>query len=116
MAMTEHLRWDVDLQMIDIHMASEFVLAVSLFLYCGFAALHSVSHVEEPCDRMCWIVLTVVFNVAGSLVYYLTKYQDFRSHRIGGLSRPRVNEDRSFFRATSSELKEAEQDVHGNTH
>jgi hypothetical protein len=105
MAATEHVRGDIDLQMVIIHAVSEFVLVISLLLYCGFAALHSVSHVEDPGDRVGWIVLTLGLNVLGSLVYYLTKYQDFRSHKMGGLIRPRKHDGRSFYRATPSELK-----------
>ncbi len=102
-AATENVRGDADLKMAVIHGVSAFITVMSLLLYCGFAALHSVSRVQDPNDRMGWVVLTVVFNVVGSLIYYLTKYQDFRSHGMGGLPL-RSKGDRSFYRATLSEL------------
>ncbi|MFK5921246.1 MAG: hypothetical protein QM496_03650 [Verrucomicrobiota bacterium] len=110
MAATENMRGDIDLPMVIIHVVSKFVLTMSLLFYCGFAALHSVSHVEDPGDRVGWILLTIGINVVGSLVYYLTKYQDFRSHGMGGLIRRRKNNSHSFYRATPSELK-AEQNA-----
>jgi hypothetical protein len=90
-----------------IHSVSVVVLVVSLFLYCGFAALHSVAYVEDPSDRMNWILLALGLNVLGSLIYYLTKYQDFRVHGMGGLVRRQKNNGHSFHRATPSELKRA---------
>ena len=114
MAATEQVRGDVDLRISIINGLVHLVLVFSLLFYCGFAALHSVSHVEDPGDRMGWIVITLVFNVVGSLIYYLTKYQDFRAHGLGRLIRPISKGDRSFYRATPSELKEAEQDAPSN--
>ena len=114
MVATEQARGDIDLRISIINGQIQIVLALSLLFYCGFAALHSVSHIEDPGDRMVWIVLTVVFNVGGSLFYYLTKYQDFRAHGLGGLIRPISKNARSFYRATPSELKEAEQDAPSN--
>jgi len=87
---TENVRGDFDREMILIHAASLFIFAFSLVFYCGFVALHSVSRVESGTDRMGWIILTVGCNVFGSLFYYLTKYQDFRSHGLGGLPRSRL--------------------------
>ena len=102
---TENVRGDLDRQTIIIHAASVFISAVSLVFYCGFAALHSVSRVESGSDRMGWIILTVGCNVFGSLFYYLTKYQDFRSHGLGGLPRPLKHNSHRFYRATPSELQ-----------
>jgi hypothetical protein len=102
---TENVRGDFDHQTIVIHAASVFIFGMSLFFYCGFAALHSVSRVESPSDRMGWIIFTVVFNVFGSLFYYLTKYQDFRRHGLGGLPRLLKSNDYTFYRATPSELQ-----------
>jgi hypothetical protein len=112
MAATEHVRGDFDLREAIIHGVSEFILAISLFLYCGFAALHSVSRVEDPGDRVGWIVFTLGLNVLGSLIYYLTKYQDFRTNGMGGFVRPQKNDRHSFYRATPSELN-AEQNAAG---
>ncbi len=106
--MTEQVRGDLDWQKVIINIVGEFILILSLLFYCGFAALHSVSRVDDPGDRMGWLLLTIGLNVVGSLIYYLTKYQDFRSHRMGGLIRPRKWNQRpnhSFYRATPSELK-----------
>lgn len=105
MAVTETVSRDTDLQNMILHAVSECVLAMALLLYCGFAALHSVSHVEDPGDRMGWMILTLGLNIVGSLIYYLTKYQDFRSHGMGGMKCPRKNNEHSFYRATPSELK-----------
>ena len=63
---------------------SKFILAVSLLLYFGFVAMLAISHVEDPSAREGWMLLTVGFNVVGSLLYYLTKCQDFRSHEMVG--------------------------------
>ena len=104
MAATEHVRGDIDLHTVIVHAVSEVILVMSLFLYCGFAALHSVSHVQDPGDRVGWIILTLGLNVVGSLIYYLTKYQDFRLNGMGRLIRPRKTNDPSFYRATPSEL------------
>ena len=114
MAATEHVRGDLDLRMAIFHCVSEFILAMSLLLYCGFAALHSVSRVEDPGDRVGWIVLTLGLNVLGSLIYYLTKYQDFRTNGMGGFVRQQKNDGRSFYRATPSELN-AEQNADGHS-
>jgi len=86
-----------------IHAVSLFIFAVSIVFYCGFAALHSVARVESARDRMAWITLTVGGNVLGSLLYYLTKYQDFRCHGLGGLPRG-LKSDHPFHRARPSEL------------
>jgi|GEM_PF-2065681 len=102
---TENVRGDFDRQTVIIHAVSLFIFGMSLFFYCGFAALHSVSRVESASDRMGWIIITVVFNLFGSLFYYLTKYQDFRHHGLGGLPRPLKNNSHSFHRATPSELQ-----------
>lgn len=102
---TENVRGDFDRQTNLIHAASLFISAISLVFYCGFAALHSVSRVESGTDRMGWIILTVGCNVFGSLFYYLTKYQDFRSHGLGGLPRSLKRNSHGFSRATPSELK-----------
>jgi hypothetical protein len=104
-AAAAHVRGDIELQTVIIHSVSELILAMSLLFYCGFAALHSVSHVEDPSERMSWIVLTLGLNVVGSLIYYLTKYQDFRRHGMGGLIRPQKNKEHSFYRAMPVELK-----------
>ena len=114
MAATEQVRGEIDLRISIINGLILFVVVFSLLFYCGFAALHSVSHVEDPGDRMRWVILTLVFNVVGSLIYYLTKYQDFRAHGLDGLIRPISKSARSFYRATPSELKEAEQDAPSN--
>jgi hypothetical protein len=114
LAATEQVRGDIDMHISIINGLIQLVLALSLLFYCGFAALHSVSHVEDPSDRMAWIALTVIFNVVGSLIYYLTKYQDFRAHGLGGLIRPVKKSAQSFYRATPSELKEAEQNAAPN--
>ena len=102
---TENVRGDFDRQTILIHAASLFISAISLVFYCGFAALHSVSRVESGSDRMAWIILTVGGNVFGALFYYLTKYQDFRSHGLGGLPRSLKRNSHRFYRATPSELQ-----------
>lgn len=55
-----------------------------------------------------WMLLTVGFNLGGSLLYFLTKYQDFRSHGMGGLGwkkRSEFQTMRSFFSASSEELE-----------
>lgn len=104
MVATEQVRGGIDFRMAIVHGVSELVLAMSLLLYCGFAALHSVSRVGNPCDRMAWIILTLGLNVLGSLIYYLTKYQDFRANGMGGFVRPQKNNGQSFYRATPSEL------------
>ena len=100
------------MQIAIFHDVSELILLISLVFYCGFAALHSVSRVEDPSDRVGWIVLTLGLNVLGSLIYYLTKYQDFRTSGMGRIARPRKNDGHSFFRATPSELN-AEQTYDG---
>jgi hypothetical protein len=56
MAATEHVRGDIDLQTVIVHVVSELILVMSLFLYCGFAALHSVSHVQDPGERVGWVI------------------------------------------------------------
>ncbi|MCB1224725.1 MAG: hypothetical protein KDK99_02830 [Verrucomicrobiales bacterium] len=104
-AATEQVRGEFDIQMLVINSISKLVFVVSLLHYCGFAALHSVSRVEDPGDRVGWVVLTLGLNVLGSLIYYLTKYQDFRMHGMGGLIRPQMkNRGYSFYHASPSEI------------
>lgn len=102
---TENVRGEFNRQTIIIHAVSLFIFAMSFVFYCDFAALHSVSHVEDPRHRVLWILYTVGFNVIGSLIYYLTKYQDFKACGKGALIRRRKHNENSFFRATPSELK-----------
>lgn len=104
MVATDPVRRDLDPKMVIIHFASEVILIVSCLIYCGFAALHSVSHVGNANDRIGWIMLTLGFNIVGSLIYYLTKYQDFRAYKLGGLFQAGKSREHSFFRATPSEL------------
>lgn len=90
-----------------IHGTALFLFVFPTVFYCGFAAMHAVSHVKDPRDRSMWMLLTVGFNLGGSLLYFLTKYQDFRGHGMGGLGwkkRREFQTPRSFFSASSEEL------------
>jgi len=68
-----------------IYIGSSAFLAMSLLLYCGFATLHAVQHVSDPVERAWWVILTVVLNIAGSCIYYFTKYRSFRKIGKGGI-------------------------------
>lgn len=103
-AATEQVRGNIDLQIVIINVLSKVLSVFSLLLYCGFAALHSVSRVENPADRVGWIILTLGLNVLGSLIYYLTKYQDFRAHGLGRIIRWK-EAGYTFYHATPSELQ-----------
>ncbi|MES2477178.1 MAG: hypothetical protein V4640_15440 [Verrucomicrobiota bacterium] len=103
-AVTENVREDVSLQLVIINSVGKIVSVISLLLYCGFAALHSVSRVEYPGDRVGWIIIILGLNVVGSLIYYLTKYQDFRVHGLGKFVQWEKT-GHSFYRATPSELQ-----------
>lgn len=87
MAVTETVRGEADSQRVMIHNLCKLTLTTSFLVYCGFAAAHAVYHVDEPKERVRWLLLTLGFNVVGSLIYYLTKYQHFRNQRLGGLTR-----------------------------
>lgn len=41
-------------------------------LYCGFAALHAMQHLDSPEDRTVWLIYTIALNLLGSFGYYLT--------------------------------------------
>jgi hypothetical protein len=69
-----------------IYLSASIVLIWSLLFYCGFAALHAVQHVSDPAERAWWVILTVVFNIAGSCIYYFTKYQAFRKIGKAGIT------------------------------
>lgn len=91
-----------------IHGTALVLFIFPTVFYCGFAAMHAVSHVKDPRDRSMWMLLTVGFNLGGALLYFLTKYQDFRSHGMGGLGwkkRKEFQTMRSFFSASSAELE-----------
>jgi len=67
--------------------ALRLVTYLGIFFYCGFAALHSMQHIESPHRRTEWLLLTIVMNVFGSCWYYCSIYQDFRKKGQGGLLR-----------------------------
>ena len=66
-------------------MTLNVLMTLILVSYCGFAAAHAVYHVQDPQDRVKWLVYTILMNLLGSLYYYLTKYQEFRADGKGGL-------------------------------
>lgn len=65
--------------------ALQFLVAIASLIYCGFAAIHAVQHIESPRERATYMILTVGFNIVGSCVYYCTKYQTFRKEGKGAL-------------------------------
>jgi branched-subunit amino acid permease len=75
----------IDQQTLILNAVARALLALGLFTYCGFAALHSTQHVDSPQERSMWLMATVVLNVLGSCWYYLTTYQTFRK---AGQGRP----------------------------
>jgi len=56
-----------------------------LILYCGFAALHAMQHLDSPQDRTVWFMYTIALNLLGSFGYYLTVYQKFKKNGQSGL-------------------------------
>jgi len=96
------------MESVSIYLAVNLIGMLIIILYCGFAALHATARVQDPHDRIGWLVWMLVFNIFGSLIYYLTKYQDFKKHGLGAL--PKVDKKetrtlRAFFSATPSELE-----------
>ena len=65
--------------------ALNVLMSLIMALYCGFAAAHAVYYVQDPEDRVKWLVYTILVNLFGSLYYYLTKYQEFRAGGKGSL-------------------------------
>ncbi|MEO0795597.1 MAG: hypothetical protein AAFX93_10560 [Verrucomicrobiota bacterium] len=61
------------------------ISGILVVLYCGFAALHAIQHLESPKERTKWFIITIVVNVFGSMYYYLTKYQKLKEQGRGGL-------------------------------
>jgi len=66
-------------------MALNVLMTLIPVIYCGFAAAHAVYYVQDPEDRVKWLVYTILVNLFGSLYYYLTKYQEFRAGGKGSL-------------------------------
>jgi len=77
----------IDQQTLVLNLIAQVLLALGLFTYCGFAALHSTQHLESPQDRTMWLIATVALNVLGSCWYYVTTYQSFRKAGQGRLMR-----------------------------
>jgi heme/copper-type cytochrome/quinol oxidase subunit 2 len=77
----------VDQHTLVFNVVAQVLLALGLFTYCGFAALHSTQHIASPHERSTWLIATVVLNVLGSCWYYLTIYQSFRKAGQGRLMR-----------------------------
>ena len=77
----------IDLQTLVLNVITQVLLALGLFTYCGFAALHSTQHIDSPQDRSMWLIFTLVLNVLGSCWYYVTTYQSFRRSGQGRLMR-----------------------------
>jgi hypothetical protein len=77
----------IDQQTLVVNVIAQVLLALGLFTYCGFAALHSTQHIGSPQERSMWLIFTVVLNVLGSCWYYLTIYQTFRKAGQGRLMR-----------------------------
>jgi len=75
------------LTLLVLHVIAQVLLALGLFMYCGFAALHSTQHVASPQERSMWLIATVVLNVLGACWYYVTAYQSFRKAGQGRLMR-----------------------------
>lgn len=75
----------VDSQTLLLNVVAQVLLALGLFMYCGFAALHSTQRIDSPQDRSMWLVFTVGLNVLGSCWYYVTTYQSFRRAGKGRL-------------------------------
>lgn len=59
----------------------------ALFIYCFYAAAHSTQHVNDPRERVLWLIFTIALSLPGSTIYYFTKYQDLRKAGLGGLLR-----------------------------
>jgi hypothetical protein len=68
----------IDQQTLVLNVIAQVLLALGLFMYCGFAALHSTQHITSPQERSYWLLATVGLNILGSCWYYLTTYQSFR--------------------------------------
>ena len=77
----------IDQQTLVLNVVAQVLLALGLFTYCGFAALHSTQHISSPQERSMWLIATVVLNVLGSCWYYVTTYQSFRKGGQGRLMR-----------------------------
>ena len=87
------------------YLVANTLLILSLLFYCGFATLHAVQHVSDPVERAGWVILTVGFNMAGSCIYYCTKYQSFRKIGKGGLIRKADKTKRKFGELSNEEKK-----------
>ena len=99
-----HSRIDSVWDMI-IYIAANVLLVLSLLLYCGFATLHAVQHVSDPVERAWWVVSTVVLNIAGSSLYYFTKYHAFRKIGKGGITLRGTQSLKKLSQLSESELK-----------
>jgi hypothetical protein len=51
----------------------------SVIIYIGFFAVHAAQRVEDPVQRLGWLLLIVGLNVLGTTLYLLTKYRKFRA-------------------------------------
>jgi hypothetical protein len=87
MAATEqnHLVESVQLATLVVNVTAQVLSAVGMFVYCGFAALHSTQYISSPKERSMWLVVTIVLNVFGSCWYFVTTYQSFRKIGKGRL-------------------------------
>ena len=82
-----------DSSMLIVNVSAQVLLALGLFLYCGFAAVHSTQYVASPRERSLWLIATIVLNVLGSCWYFLTAYQAFRKLGKGRLMSLRKGKD-----------------------
>ena len=77
----------IDQQKLAVHLTAQILLTVGLFMYCGFAALHSTQRIDSPQERTVWLIAIITLNVLGSCWYYMTTYQKFRKAGQGWLMR-----------------------------
>jgi cell division protein FtsW (lipid II flippase) len=75
----------IDHHTLILNVVTQVLLGFGLFLYCGFAALHSTQRICSPQERSIWLFATIGLNVLGSCWYYVTIYQSFRKAGQGRL-------------------------------
>ena len=68
-----------------VHFIAMLLCVLGAVVYCGFAGLHAMQHLESPADRSTWFIAIVAGNLLGACCYLLTIYQTFRKNGRGRL-------------------------------
>ena len=72
-----------------INFTATILFAIGGIAYCGFAAIHAIQRIADPCERATWFIIITFFTIFGTCIYFLTKYQNFRMIGKGTLIKNR---------------------------